>query len=121
MQKIVFDTSFLLSIVAKPTDWEDQLKDILGNYEGIVLLPVRRELELLASKKNKKSKIARVALLISKNFNFVEEAGKADEAIITYCMRNKAIAATTDNELRNTLMRNGVRVIVLSRGRLSIR
>jgi rRNA-processing protein FCF1 len=120
MKEVVFDSSFLLSISEKPTDWERQFTEILGAYTPVILSSVEEELNVIASHKGKRAMMARAALEIAKKFKRFEIKGKADATIVYYCDSFDAAAATTDKELAEKLIRKKKCVFSIKDGRIYI-
>jgi rRNA-processing protein FCF1 len=118
MKEVVFDSSFLIAISEKPTDWEKQFNDALGAYVPVILSSVEEELKAIASKKGKKAMMARAALEIARRFKKVEVEGMADDSIVQYCNSKDAAAATTDRELASRLIKRKKNVFSIKEGRI---
>ena len=121
MQKVIFDSSFLMAVVERPTTWYEDIADGIGKFEPVLLDCVRGELERMAAAQGKKSRTARVSLDLASGFARVP-CGKAavDDEIASAALSNRALVATADGELARSLEAVHVRVIRLKAGRAAL-
>lgn len=120
VERIVADTSFLLSQFEYGVDLPAELLRILAGPAAIVIASgVERELLTLSGRTGRRATAARFALQslpgFGKRFKMerVESDGPADEWIIKYAQKNKTTVATNDVPLRRRLLSLGVKVIAL--------
>lgn len=119
---VVFDSSFLIAVMQRPTPWRDDITDRVGAFTPVVLDSVLRELSKLVEKGDRKAKFAGLAVeLISKgDFSVKEDAGgRPDDEITSFALREGATVATLDSDLGRRLRASGVLLIMLRAGRVS--
>lgn len=121
MQKIIFDSSFLMSVAERPTPWQEDIAAFMGGFEPVILSCVKVELERRGSGRGKRSRFARLALEFSQGFK-VEKCGDAsvDDEIASAAQSQNAAVATVDRELIRTLRSLGVQVVSLRSWRASL-
>jgi rRNA-processing protein FCF1 len=118
--QLVFDSSFLMAVSERPTDWQEGAAEALGKVEPVMLACVSAELERIASGGGSRGGLARSALEVSAKFRTEPcEGASADDAIVRYCVDHAAWAATVDGELMGRLGALGCRVLTLKGGRAS--
>ena len=121
---VVFDSSFLLAVMERPTPWSEDILEKVGAFTPVVLSSVQGELSRLASAGDKRGRFARLALSMLEEGALYLEAdggGKPDDEIISYALKQGAAVATTDSELARRLRASRVSpVITLSSGRVSL-
>lgn len=117
---VIFDSSFLMSVVESPTTWFEDIADQFGAFEPVLLGCVGGELERIASSQRARSRTARAALDMVGSFSRVP-CGDAsvDSEIVSSALRMGAAVATTDGALAGTLASLHVGVIMLRSGRVS--
>ena len=120
MTKVVFDSSFLIAVVERPTNWYDDITDYLGRLEPATLDCVLSELDALSQKGGKRGKYASLAKSLTQGFE-VGKCGKSkvDDEILSYAKANSAVVATVDRALIMTLRRLGIGGVTLRRHRVS--
>ena len=120
MQKVVFDSSFLMAVVEHPTTWFEDIVDGAGRFQPVLLGCVRAELEKLASGEGRKPRTARVALELASKFEAVP-CGEAavDAEIISVALTKRGFVATVDGDLARAAKGAHLRVISLKGGRVS--
>jgi rRNA-processing protein FCF1 len=117
--EIVLDTNFCLVPARRKIDVFQLLTE--QGFSLIILPEVMFELENLAEKGTGSSETSRaakatIALLRRKGIKTPPSSeGYADTAILAYCLRRGAKAATHDNKLRASLRSHQVSVITLGR------
>lgn len=121
MQKVIFDSSFLMAVVEKPTTWLEDMTDQLGKIQPVLLSCVKAELEGLASGQGKKSRSARLALELASEFAGGRcGAASVDAELVSYALSTEASVATIDSVLLSSLKAAHVKAITLRRGRVSV-
>jgi rRNA-processing protein FCF1 len=121
LQKVIFDSSFLMAVVESPTTWFEDIVDSIGRFQPVLLSCVREELERLASGQGRRARSARVALELASKFSALP-CGKAsvDDEIASLALTKGALVATVDSGLLRSLRASHVRVVTLRRGRVSL-
>lgn len=121
MQKVIFDSSFLMAVVERPTTWFEDMVEGIGNFQPVLLACVRGELERIASGQGKKSRSARVALEMAAGFA-KGGCGSAsvDDEIVSHAITAGAIVATTDSGLLRSLKAARVKAVTLRGGRVHV-
>jgi uncharacterized protein len=96
-------------------DLFDELRNILGGFEPVVLPSVMQELTGLARAKGRDGAAARMGLTIGQRCTVAEdgnlEAGPVDAQIIDYAVRNNCMVVTNDRGVREALFARGIGVI----------
>ena len=121
MQKVIFDSSFLMAVIDEPTTWFEDIAEGVGKFEPVILDCVRQELERLAMGQGRRARSARASLEVASKFSRVP-CGKAkvDDEIASAAMSSKGIVATVDDELSRSLKSVHVRVVSLRGGRVDL-
>jgi len=114
MRKIIFDTSFLISLAEYYS--VDEFINRYMEYEFLIPRSVVNELNKLARCSFKKSSSSRLLLKIIKNyskyFKIIESTSdKVDEDVIHLAKRYNAIVATTDRSVRRKASEYGIKVL----------
>lgn len=119
MQKVIFDSSFLIAVVETPTTWFEDISEGVGLFQPVLLACVREELEGLASSQGRRSRSARAALELAARFA-VAPCGSAsvDDEIVSSALAAKALVATVDAGLLRSLRSSHVKVVTLRKGRV---
>lgn len=121
MVKVVFDSSFLMAVVEKPTTWFEDMTLELGKVTPVALDCVVNELSRISAREGRRSKVARVALDLAGTFSRAEcDRKSVDDSIVAYCRRNRAVAATVDREMIRALKRSRLGVVTLRQGRVAV-
>lgn len=124
--RIILDTNALFVPFQLKIDIFQELKALLNrNFELILLKPVQRELERLATEGSSQvRKNASQALKLAEKWRRVgvkEDAGSSDDVILQTASRWKCPVFTNDRELRRKLRNINVPVIyVRQKSRLEI-
>lgn len=122
-QRVLFDTSFLMAVMEHPTPWREDITQKIGSFEPLVIRPVYDELSRLARRNGGASRFASLAksLVDGGQLRIGESvgSGRADDELISSALEDDAIVATLDKELIRQLKASGVKVLSLSRGRVS--
>jgi rRNA-processing protein FCF1 len=122
MQKVIFDSSFLMAVAEVPTDWSGDITREFGRFEPVILDRVRRELEGISRGEAKRSRLASLALRLAEGFTVAKAgAARVDDEIVSAALDSGAAVATVDGELSHSLKAVGVTVIGLRKGRVALR
>ncbi|MEM2873327.1 MAG: hypothetical protein QXD82_04060 [Nitrososphaerales archaeon] len=123
MRRVLLDASFILTLASKPLKFIEELEEMLGKVELLVLEDTVKELEAISKrpsvKKAKQAKLALDFVMKLKQITYAYE-GSVDDKILKYAKENEFIVATMDRELRKRLRNMGLSVITLSGNRLMI-
>ncbi len=119
MRKVVFDSSFLIAVVERPTTWYEDIIEKAGSFEPIILDCVKKELTGLAKRETKRGRFAKLAGELAKEFR-VEKCGglSVDDEIASFSKGVGALVATVDGRLLARLQRLHVQTITLRSGRV---
>jgi rRNA-processing protein FCF1 len=121
LQRVIFDSSFLMAVAENPTTWFEDIVEQAGMIEPLLLECVREELEMMASDQGRKGRLARVSLEIASSFTEAPcGKGKVDDEIASAAATLSAFVATTDRKLFDSLKGSHVKVIRLRKGRTSL-
>ncbi len=116
---VVFDTSFLMAVMERPTSWSQDISESIGAFTPVILMSVRDELARLAAKGDKRGKLASLALELLHSGAFTlkpDGKGKPDDEIISFALREGAAVATIDSELAKSLRASHVQTVITLRG-----
>jgi len=120
LQKVIFDSSFLMAVVERPTTWYEDIVGGLGRFEPVLLDCVRGELEKMAAAQDKRARAASVSLDLASKFSRAPcGKGNVDDEIVSAALSAEALVATTDSELGHSLKAVHVRVVSLKSGRVA--
>jgi rRNA-processing protein FCF1 len=96
-------------------DLFDEIRNLLGGFEPIVLASVMHELDGLARAKGRNGAAARMGLVLGERCTIAEtetqQTVPVDEQIIDYAVRNNCTVVTNDRGLREALLARGTGVI----------
>ena len=96
-------------------DLFDELRNILGGFEPIVLSSVMRELDGLTRAKGRDGAAARLGLTLGERCTIAEcgdiQAGTVDAQVIEYAVQNGCLVVTNDRHVRDELFARGIGVI----------
>lgn len=122
MKEVIFDSSFLIAIVKRPTTWYEDIVERIGRFEPVALECVIDELRSIAKRGGKRGRYASLALEFARSFKIKRyNDGDVDEQIINYAIKRDAIAATIDRDLIKELKGHRLTVITLRSGRVELR
>jgi uncharacterized protein len=113
---VLLDTNALMMPSQFRIDLFEELRDLLGSYEPIVLVEVVEELKRLSSGHGKDAAAARLGLEMSRKCTIVESGsgeGTVDERIVGFAGRHGGMVLTNDRALRNQLLVQKIPVISL--------
>ncbi len=121
MRKVVFDSSFLIAVVERPTTWYEDIIEKAGRFEPIILDCVKRELTGLAQGETKRGRFAKLAGELAREFR-VEKCGglSVDNEIASFSKGAAALVATVDRRLLARLRSLHVQTITLRSGRVAL-
>jgi Uncharacterized proteins of PilT N-term./Vapc superfamily len=95
-------------------DLIEEIRELLGSFEPIVLSSVVRELEGLARAKSPDGAAARLGLALAGRCT-VEESGDpslpVDDQIVAWAAKERGLVVTNDRRVRDTLLEQGIGVI----------
>jgi rRNA-processing protein FCF1 len=121
---VLFDSSFLISIMEHPTPWREDMLERLGSFQPVIIKPVYDELARLAVAKNRASRFATLAKeMVDRGELQLQQppgSGTADDELISLALEDNALVATLDAALIRQLKAMRVGVVTLSRGRVSV-
>jgi rRNA-processing protein FCF1 len=122
LQRVIFDSSFLMAVAEAHTTWSEDMLEEIGRFEPTLLGCVRTELERIAAGGGRKARNARVALSLASKFTEIP-CGRApvDDEIVSAAMSIGALVATSDAALARTLRATKVKVFSLSQRRVVLR
>jgi rRNA-processing protein FCF1 len=122
--RVLFDSSFLIAVMERPTPWREDMLEKLGGFDAIVIDTVYDELVRLSESRNRASRYASVAKgMVDRGELRLEKAvgnGSADDELMSLALGGDALVATLDRELIRQLKASNVRVVSLSGGRVSL-
>lgn len=119
--KVVLDTNILIYAIKVKVDL---LRQIHEKFNGEAILPnlVKAELGKLAetAKRGSDKKAAKLALeiLVFSKVKEIELEGHADDAILDWAKKNKAMVATNDLQFRKALKKEGIPCFYLKQNQL---
>jgi rRNA-processing protein FCF1 len=120
LRGVIFDSSFMMAVAESPTPWLEDISLLVGGFDPLMLECVRKELLKIASQKGKRSKVATLALRLSREFRIVPcGPGPVDDEIASAAVAGGSLVATVDRELIHTLKALKVGIIRLRSGRVS--
>jgi rRNA-processing protein FCF1 len=121
LQEVIFDSSFLMAVVERPTTWFEDMVEGLGRFEPTTMECVEEELGRIASRQGRRARDARVAMELANRFGKLACGGAGvDEEIVSAAVARGAAVATTDAKLADSLRSLRVRVISLAGGRVAL-
>ena len=113
---VLLDTNALMMPYQFRIDLFEELRDLLGSYEPVVLAEVVHELTSLSGGHGKDAAAARLGLDLSRKCTLVEsgsDEGSVDERISGFAGRHGGMVLTNDRALRNRLLMERIPVISL--------
>ena len=121
MTEVVFDSSFLMAVVERPTTWYEDLVDKVGNFQPVLLDCVSAELQKIASGGGNRSRTARVALDLASAFKRLPcGSARVDDEIVSAAAHGEHLIATTDRELARSANAAHIPVVTLRKGRVAL-
>jgi rRNA-processing protein FCF1 len=121
LKQVIFDSSFLMAVVETPTTWFEDIGEGIGSFQPVLLDCVREELDKLSAGQGKKARAARVSLdLASKFLSLPCGKSEVDDEVVSAAVSAKALVATVDAKLAQSLRAAHVPVISLRGGRVAL-
>jgi len=116
--EVICDTNFLIHLATRRIKNLDNLGVEIGSITFVVPQVVKNELSKLL-KNPKKTQNIQLTLNYIKNFKIIPILGTfADKELLDYVLKNKAIVATMDKELKRQIKNLGSSIISLSNDRI---
>ncbi|BBL69379.1 hypothetical protein L21_1854 [Methanoculleus chikugoensis] len=118
--RVLLDTNALLMPAQFGIDLYDGLMALFGDFEPVTLEEVMGELSGLARGRGRDAAAARVGLAMARCSTVVPSGSSAehvDDRVIEYARREGCTVVTNDRQLRNALLREGIDVVSMRRGR----
>jgi len=122
-RRVLFDSSFLIAVMERPTSWLEDIIEKVGSFEPVIITPVYAELERLAAGKSRGARYASLAKQLADSGALkVENTGgeRADEELVSKALDDGALVATVDAALIEQLRASRVGVIRLRGGRVEL-
>ncbi|HUU75297.1 MAG TPA: nucleotide-binding protein [Methanoregulaceae archaeon] len=113
---VLFDANALMVQFQFRIDIFEELRNLIGLYDPLILADVIIELHGLARGQGRHGSAARSALILAEKCTKVESElkdGRVDEKIVDYAQRHGCMVITNDRSLRNTLLSYNIPVISL--------
>jgi len=121
LTEVIFDSSFLMAVVERPTTWQQDIVEKIGGFQPVLLDCVGAELRELSSGRGKRSRTARVALDMASDFNQLPCGdAEVDDEIVSAAAGGRRLIATTDRELSRSASAARIPVITLRKGRVAL-
>lgn len=121
MQKVAFDSSFLMAVVEHPTTWFEDLTEQLGRFEPVLLDCVAQELRKLSVRGERRGRFAALALEMSSSFKAAKcGSAEVDSELASFAEESGAVVATVDADLQAMLRARRIRVASLRRNRVAL-
>ena len=118
--RVLLDTNALLMPAQFGIDLYDGLMALFGDFEPVTLEEVMGELSGLARGRGRDAAAARVGIAMARRSTVVPSGSTAehvDDRVIEYAQREGCTVVTNDRQLRNALLREGIDVVSMRRGR----
>jgi uncharacterized protein len=111
---VLLDANALMMPAQFKIDLIEEIRELLGSFEPIVLSGVVRELEGLSRAKSPDGAAARLGLALAGRCT-VEESGDpslpVDDQIVIWAAKERGLVVTNDRRVRDTLLGQGIGVI----------
>ncbi len=133
-RKVLTDTSLLMYCISNKRDLVDMILEVLEEVSTIVIPPeVIFELEILSQSKCRKARYASLALdyieILSKKYSSLvyikeentENVSNVDESLINRALKEDALIATADKELKSRAIARGINVLFLVKAKKKLR
>lgn len=121
MQQVVFDSSFLMAVVQRPTSWLDDTRGFLGGFEPVILECVLSELKRISTGGGRRARYADLAMKLAEGFR-LERCGGAsvDDEVVSFAGSSGAVVATVDRDMIGRLASLRIRGVTLRGGRVAL-
>ena len=110
MTKVVIDTNAFAMIEQFKIDLINEIKKEIPNAEIITIKSVINELKNI---KDKKAARYALSLIEKEKIKSYEEPGKTDDAILNFAIKQKAVVATNDKELKKRCIEKKIPIIYM--------
>ena len=112
---VLLDANALMMPAQFSIDLFDELRQLVGAFEPLVLETVTRELAGISSGRGRDAAAARYGLSVAQGCRAVHAPepahGSVDEQVIRYARETGCLVVTNDRRLRETLLSQGIGVI----------
>ena len=112
---MLLDTNALMMPAQFQIDLFDELRNLIGSFEPVVLSAVLQELEGLTRAKGRHGAAARVGLALAAQCTLAEsgdlESESVDAKVIEYAAQTNCMVVTNDRRIRDALNARGISVI----------
>jgi rRNA-processing protein FCF1 len=112
---VLLDTNALMIPARFRIDIFEELRNLIGAYEPLILNEVRAELEGLARGRGKDAAAARYGLMLAEKCKTVtaDDGVSVDDRIVSYARSHRCMVFSDDRALRNRLLDLQIPVISL--------
>ncbi len=113
--RVLFDANALMMPLEMGVDLFSEVQTLVGAFEPVIPTEVRAELAGLARQQGRRGAAARFGLSLAARCAEVPLGPErtVDAGISAYARSHDCLVATSDRELRRSLLRDGVPVIAL--------
>ncbi len=114
--RVLFDANALMMPLEQGVDLFSEVQALVGAFDPVVPTEVRAELAGVARQQGRRGAAARFGLSLAARCAEVPLGGgerTVDAGISAYARNHDCLVATSDRELRRSLLRDGVPVIAL--------
>jgi len=113
--KVLLDANALMMPAQFSIDLFDELRQLVGAFEPLVLVSIMRELAGISSGTGRDAAAARYAMGVAQRCTTVHSpepvSDSVDEQVIDYAQKNGCLVVTNDRRLREMLLARGIGVI----------
>jgi rRNA-processing protein FCF1 len=113
--KVLLDANALMMPAQFSIDLFDELRQLVGAFEPLVLESIMTELAGISSGKGRDAAAARHAISVAQRCTTVHSpepvSDTVDERLIDYAQKNGCLVVTNDRHLREMLLSRGIGVI----------
>jgi rRNA-processing protein FCF1 len=112
--KVLLDANALMMPAQFRIDLFSEIRELLGNFEPVVLPGVVQELTGLSRAKGNDGAAARLGLALAGQCTVAEgtvSSVPVDEQVIAWASANDCLVATNDRRVRDALLMKGIGVI----------
>lgn len=114
---MLFDANALMIPLEHRVDLFSEVQALIGAFEAVVPREVKEELSGIAHQRGRRGAAARFGLTLAGRCTEESLDGggdmTVDDRIARYARVHECVVATSDRELRRTLLRDGVPVLTL--------
>ncbi len=114
---ILLDANALMMPVQFKIDLFNDLQELVGGFEPVVLPGVVKELTGLARAKGRDGAAARYGLSLAQKCTVAVDSdvksGTVDEQLIDYAMRHNCLVVTNDRLVKDRVLDRGIGVIIM--------